>query len=354
MRSIKKSGIKYIAVSALLFGGTFSGNAVAQEHSWRAVTHQLAGTARFDGTMQPFAECVSETSGGRMEIQAFGGGVLHPISDSLDAVRDGIIQMAMIWSGYWAGKNPVFALAGSRPGDPITTFSENFYRAERLHDVVARAYEQVGVKSLGAFDYGPPEILNSGVEVRSLEDFQGKKVRSGGLGATFYSELGASAVTLTGTEIYQALQLGTVDMAEYNDWLVNKEMGFHEVTDYVIEPVLHTGATDDKELIVNPGAWDGLPEDLKSVVLTCRDRARYLSATAYGIGNEKAKQEWLAEGVEIIELPEEDVREARKIGAQVMLDFAEKSPEAQEYLDVYAQTLKELGYDNLAAELGAE
>lgn len=354
MISIKKTSIKCIAASAILAGGTFTGPAMAQEVSWRAVSHQLAGTARFDGTVVPFAECVSEASGGEMEIEVFGGGVLFPVPDSLDAVRDGTVEMAMVWSGYWAGKNPVFALAGSRPGDPITDFSENFYRAEKLHDVLVKAYEEYGVTSLGAFDFGPAEILNSNVEVNSLEDFEGKKVRSGGIGATYYNELGASAVSLTGTEIYQALQLGTVDMAEFNDWLVNKEMGFHEVTDYVIEPVLHTGATDDKELIVNPAEWDELSDNLKDVVLACRDRARYLSATAYGIGNDKAKQEWLEQGVEIIELPEEDVREARKIGAQVMLDFAEKSPEAEEYVQVYAQTLKELGYTELAEILGAE
>lgn len=354
MSIIKKSSIKYIAATALLFGGTFSGNAMAQDVSWRAVSHQLAGTARFDGTVVPFAECVSEASGGRMEIEVFGGGVLFPVPDSFDAVRNGTVQMSMVWSGYWAGKNPVFALAGSRPGDPINTFSENFYREEKLHDVLAAAYEDLGVKSLGAFDYGPAEILNSVVPVNSLEDFKGKKVRSGGIGATFYNELGASAVTLTGTEIYQALQLGTVDMAEFNDWLVNMEMGFHEVTEYVIEPVLHTGAVADKELLVNPAAWEGLDDDLKSIVLTCRDRARYLSSMAYGIADKNAKQQWLEQGVEIIELPEEDVREARKIAAQVIVDFSKKSPEAEAYVKAYAETLKELGYTDLAAVLGAE
>lgn len=354
MKISKKASIKYIAATALLFGGTFSGSAMAQEVSWRAVSHQLAGTARFDGTVVPFAECVSEASGGRMEIEVFGGGVLFPVPDSLDAVSNGTVQMSMVWSGYWAGKNPVFALAGSRPGDPINTFSENFYREEQLHDVLAAAYEGLGVKSLGAFDYGPAEILNSVVPVNSLEDFKGKKVRSGGIGATFYNELGASAVTLTGTEIYQALQLGTVDMAEYNDWLVNMEMGFHEVTEYVIEPVLHTGAVADKELLVNPAAWDGLDDDLKSIVLACRDRARYLSSMAYGIADKNARQQWLDQGVEIIELPEEDVREAREIAAQVIVDFSKKSPEAEAYVKAYAETLKELGYTDLAAKLGAE
>lgn len=349
-----RNSLKYLAASAVIAGCTFGQSAAAQEFSWRAVTHQLPGTSRFEGTIPPFTKCVEDASGGRMKIQAFGGGVLHPVADSLDAIRDGIVQMGMIWSGYWAARDPVFALAGSRPGDPISSFSENFYRAEQLHDVVAAAYDKQGVKSLGAFDFAPPEILNSGVEVKSLDDFKGKTIRAGGIGAAFYNALGASSVTLTGTEIYQALQLGTTDMAEFNDWLVNKEMGFHEVTKFVIEPVLHTGATDDKELIVNPAAWDSLPDDLKSIVMACRDQARYLGSTAYGIGNERAKQAWIDAGVTIINLPEEDVAEARKIGAKVMLDAAAQNPEAAEYLRKYAETLNELGYVDLAKTIGAQ
>src|SRR5690606_32415713 len=105
-----------IAAALCLATGMYSGSAVSQEVNWRAVSHQLPGTARFAGTVKPFAECVSTASSGRMNIQVFGGGVLHPVTESLDAVRNGVVQMGMIWSGYWAGKNPVFALAGSRPG----------------------------------------------------------------------------------------------------------------------------------------------------------------------------------------------------------------------------------------------
>jgi len=348
MKFLTTTRTALLAVTTILAGGALAPEVQAQEFSWRAVSHQLPGTARFEGTVTPFAECVGAASGGRMEIQAFGGGVILPVADTLDSVRDGIVQMAMIWPGYWAGKNPVFALAGSRPGDPITTFSESFFRAEALHDVVAAAYAGEGVTHLGAFDFGPAEILNSNVEVHNLADFQGKRIRAAGIGATFYNELGASSVTLTGTEIYQALQLGTVDMAEFNDWLVNKEMGFHEVSKFVIEPVLHTGAVDDKDLLVNPAAWDGLPDDLQEIVLACRDRARYLSSIAYGIGNDQARAEWLEAGVEIITLPEDEVTEARLTGARVILDFAERNPEAAEYVATYAGVLRELGHSEMA------
>jgi len=343
--------VVWLAAGLLLF---VSNLAYAETFKWRAVTHQLVGTSRYDGTVVPFSECVDEASGGRLQIETYGAGVLFPVSNSLDAVRDGIVQMAMVWSGYWAGIDAVFALAGSRPGDPIKGFSENFYRAERLHDVMEKAYEKFGVISLGAFDFASPEILCSVKPINSLADFKGKTIRSGGLGASFYAALGASAVTLTGAEIYQALQLGTIDGAEFNDWLVNKEMGFDEVTKYVIEPAIHTGATDDKELIVNPDAWNKLPDDLKSVVTTCRDQARYLSGIAYEVEGERAKQEWLDAGVEIINLPEADVREAREIAAKLIVEFSKKSPLAADYVQEYGQTLKDLGYMEEAAALGAK
>ena len=261
--------------------------------------------------------------------------------------------MAMLFSGYWAGKDPVFALAGSRPGDPILSFSENYYRAEKLAPLLSKVYAKYGVTSLGSFDLASPEILMSRVPIRSLEDFKGKNIRTAGLGASFYPLLGASAVSLSGPEIYTALQLGTVDAAEYNDWLVNKELGFHEVTKYVIEPCFHTGATDDKELIVNPAAWNSLPEDLQNIVLACRDMARYLSALAYDVESSKAKTSWEEDfGVEIIQLPEKDIKKARSLAAELIVDFGKKSPEAEEYVKIYAEVLNDLGYIDIAESLG--
>ena len=76
--------------SALLLTGlvvSLSGTAIAKDYKWRAVSHQLVGTARFVGTVEPFCECVDESSGGRLKIEPYGAGVLFPVSSSLDAVR---------------------------------------------------------------------------------------------------------------------------------------------------------------------------------------------------------------------------------------------------------------------------
>ena len=337
---------------ATIFLLTDSVSAAEKVYKWRAVTHQLVGTARYKGTVVPFCEMVKKASNGRLIIEPYGAGVLFPVPESFDAVRDGVVQMAMVWGGYWAGKDPVFALSGSRPGDPIMEFAENFYLSEKEYPLVAKVYEKFSVKSLGGFDFGPAEILCTNKPIRSLADFKGKKIRSAGIGATFYSALGAGAVSLSAPEIYQALQLGTVDGAEYNDWLVNKEMALHEVTKFVIEPVLHIGTCDDKDLLVNPKAWAELPDDLKAIVMMGRDYARYLSANAYGIESRRAKQDWLKRGVQIINLPEKDVKEIRGIAAKVILDFAKKSPQTAEYVATYAKVLNDLGYTEEAKTLG--
>lgn len=339
-----------ILVSLMVFSNPIFAQ---QTYRWRAVTHQLVGTARYEQTVVPFCEMVEKASGGRLIIEPYGAGVLFPVFDTLDAVRDGVVQMAMLWSGYWQGKDPVFALAGGRPGDPIMSFSENFYRSEKLAPLISEAYAKQGVTSLGSFDFASPEILMSKVPIRTLEEFKGKNIRSGGLGADFYDALGASSISLSGPEIYTALQLGTVDAAEYNDWLVNMEMGFHEVTDYVIEPSFHTGATDDKELIVNPAAWNSLPDDLKNIVISARDMARYLSAIAYDVESQIAKGMWVEDfGVEIIHLPEEDIQKAREIAAQLVADFGERTPETKKYVEIYAEVLNDLGYVDVAGYLG--
>lgn len=352
------SSLFIVVLSLVLFGC----NTTQQESSsvsdgkvykWRLVTHQIPGTTRYEGTVKEFVETVNEASGGRLVIEPYGGGELFPTTDTLDMVKNNVVEMSAIFSSYWTGKDPVFAVAAATfPGDPITEFSEHYYRTLKLEPIVAETFEKHGVKSLGSFDWGPPEILMSKVPIRSLADFKGKNIRAAGMASIYYGKLGASAVSLSAPEIYTGLQLGTVDAAEYNDYLVNKEMGFHEVTKYIIDPALHVGASIDKELIVNPKSWEELPEDLKQIVLTARDQARFNSAIAYGTESDKSKQEWLDKGVEIIQLPEKDVEEMRKIGFDLLNDYKGKSEASKQYIEAYAEVLHELGYVNEAEQLG--
>lgn len=351
----------YILVIALI-GLTACGNQASNTETgtnveqadaihWRLVTHQLPGTSRYEDTVIPFVEAVKKASGGRLIIEPFGAGVLFPASEALDSVKNGMVEMSASWDGLWAGKNPVFSLAGNIPVDPIRSFGEHFYRAEKLDPILKQAYEEFGVTYLGAFDFGPLEILMSSKPIRSISDFKGMNIRAGGMAGDYYSKLGGSVVSLASNEIYTALQLGTIDAAEYNDWIVNMEMGFDEITKYVIEPVLHTGALTDKTLVVNTEAWNSLPKDLQDVVITSLDTARFQSATSYEVGSKIAKAKYLESGAEIIELSEEDVEEAGKIAAELLKSYAEKNELCKAFVETYIEVLEELGYTEQANNL---
>jgi len=349
--SARKILISMLVVVVLLAMATSAFAADKKVFRWRAVSHQMAGTARYEMTVVPFCKMVEEASNGRLVIEPFGAGILFPVFDTFEAIQSGTIEMAMVWNGYWAGNDPVFALAGNIPGDPITDFGEHYYRIAKTGPVLEKVYAKYGIKDLGGFDFGPPEILMTNKSIKSLDEFKGMNIRSAGISAVFYTKLGASAVSLSAPEIYTALQTGTVDGAEYNDWQVNKEMGLHEVTKFVIEPMLHQGAIDDKQLIVNPKAWDELPNDLKEIVLNARDAARYLSSVAYHVGNKRAKMDWLDAGVKVVTLDEVEAEKGRAIAAELLLEYKQKSPECAEYINAYAQALKELGYEEMAAIL---
>lgn len=348
-----------LTLIAMLFSGCGTSDTNSSQSSvsnkvykWRLVTHQLPNTARYTSTIVPFAEAVKKASGGRLIIEPYGAGILFPVADSLDSVKNGIVEMAAVWSGYWAGKDPFFALAASIPADPIANYSQHYYRSEKLNPLITQVYKKYGVTCLGGFDFGPNEILMTVKPIEKLADFKGITIRTGGIGGEFYAKLGASTVSLSAPEIYQALQLRTVDAAEYNDWIVNSEMGLHEVTKYVIEPVLHTGPIDDKVLIVNPKAWSELPQDLQEIVLNAMDVARFKSASAYEAAGIIAKNKYLKSGAKIITLSQEDVKQARKVASDLLKAYEKKSPECAEFIKIYSQVLNDLGYEEEAKNLG--
>ena len=61
---------------------------------------------------------VKKASNGRLIIEPYGAGVLFPVPESFDAVRDGVVQMAMVWSGIGPGKTRLLLSPAAVQGIP--------------------------------------------------------------------------------------------------------------------------------------------------------------------------------------------------------------------------------------------
>jgi TRAP-type C4-dicarboxylate transport system substrate-binding protein len=164
-----------------------------------------------------WAKAVAEATQGRVKI-TFTTTSLGPPPRQFDLVKDGIADIAVAAHGY----NPDrFILA---PGVELPFVGNS---AEATSVALWRAYEKffaaknefAGVKVLGLYAHGPGGVWTREKVIRSMDDFKGLKIRSGG-GAQDEAVklLGAVAVTSPAPTSYEILSKGVADatLFDYN------------------------------------------------------------------------------------------------------------------------------------------
>ena len=110
----------------------------------------------------------------------------------------------------------------------------------------------------------PVQGLASKSKVAKLDDIKGQKIRSADkLSGDIASALGGSPISLSATEVYQALSRGVVDSAIAN-WIMMGAFRLTEVTnDYVTGVSL--GAPSGF-IVMNPKAYEKLSEKGKQIL----------------------------------------------------------------------------------------
>jgi len=147
-----------------------------------------------------------------------------------------------------------------------------------------------------------------------------------------------AAVSLPGSDIFPALEKGTIDAADYVGPAVNWELGFSQVTKYILmgppgvmsvyQPV------DLMDLTVNLRAWNALDPKLQQTV---EDEVRIYSQKHYLAiqkRNIEAMEKFKAAGTTVTRLSQEDLQEFRRAAIPVWYRWANKSEDAREIFDM--------------------
>jgi len=121
------------------------------------------------------------------------------------------------WPGYWAGKNSAFEFGGSFPMGLSPQDYINWYYDGGGKATYDYLYGKSGMVYF-AHCLAPQESgVRSSVPIKNLADFKGKKLRMSGKAQGHVLQMLGAAQTMTaGGEIYQALQLKTIDGAEFS------------------------------------------------------------------------------------------------------------------------------------------
>jgi tripartite ATP-independent transporter DctP family solute receptor len=258
-----------------------------------------------------FAEAVEKASGGKMKVRAIGAAALGPDTQMQQALIGGAQEMMVGSTATLVGITKEMALWD-------TPFLVNSGKeADALLDgpvgqkVIAKLPEK-GLVGLVYWENGFRNLTNSKHPVGKLEDLNGIKLRvmQNNVFLESFKTLGANAVPLPFSELFSALETGTVDGQEnpYNTILSSK---FYEVqkylsvTNHVYSPWI---------VLVSKKWWDTLSKDEQKVLIDAavasRDYERKDTREEAG----KALAELKAKGMQINELsPAETARMRDKL-----------------------------------------
>ncbi|MEO1251270.1 MAG: TRAP transporter substrate-binding protein [Pseudomonadota bacterium] len=265
------------------------------------------------------ARFISDLSGGAMSVKLFAAGELVAAFESFDAVSDGAADIYHGAEYYWVGKSPAFAFFTAVPFgmtvSEIMAWTE-FGGGQDLWDELSARFN---IKPFAAGNTGNQSAGWYKREINSLEDLRGMKIRMPGLGGEVLRRLGASAVSISGGEIYQALQSGAIDGTEWVGPWNDLAFGFYNEARYYYNPGFHEPGAQ-LGVGVNLDVWNGLNETEQTIIRAACQWANNLSLAEYMHHNAAALDQLVDEhGVELRTMPD-DVMEAAAAAAKTVLE----------------------------------
>jgi TRAP-type C4-dicarboxylate transport system substrate-binding protein len=198
--------IRQLALTALA-AGAVAAPAQAQitltYSSWVPPTHHLTIW------QANWAAEVEKATGGRVKFTSLPKAPAAP-PGTFDAVRDGLVDLSYVTASYTPARH-ILPLMAELPGAGATA-EINSVAFSRIHwKYFQKIGEYKGVKLLGVWTHGPGQMFTK-KPIKSLDDFKGQKIRTGGgIAEQVANALGASAFVKPAPESYELLNSGVAD-----------------------------------------------------------------------------------------------------------------------------------------------
>jgi len=332
-----RRGLLKTGLGAALLGAPFIRNAAAAKSTtWKVQTSWDAGTTGYK-LFEAWANAFEEKSGGELAIKPFPARSVAADNSALfDAVRTGVLQAMNPFTIYWSGKIPASVFLTSYPAGPDQTshWDTMFYGLGML-EMTREIFKKKGLFYVGPIQHDA-NIIHSKKAVNSLKDLKGMKIRlPGGMVSQVFDKFGASTTSLPSSDIYPALEKGTVDAADYVGPAINYDLGFAEVTNYIIcvGPPGQTSLyqpVDLMDLTVNMRAWKRLSDKMKVFV---EEQVQTYSVHHYVTiqkANAVAMNKFLEKGTKVARLSADDVAQFRQAAIPVWYEWAKKDKDASQ------------------------
>jgi len=164
-------------------------------------------------------------------------------------------------------------------------------------------------------------------EIKSAADFKGLKMRlGGGLVGEVMQKLGAVPQSIPGGEIYQALEKGTIDSAEWVGPYDDQKLGFNKVAPFYYYPGWWEGGPE-VDFFINQKALDGLSAENKAIIEAASAYAASDMLAKYDALNPTALKQLVAAKTKVLKFSDAVMDASFKASMEVFADNDAKSPE---------------------------
>ncbi|ABM59014.1 TRAP transporter substrate-binding protein [Verminephrobacter eiseniae] len=329
----RRSIIKHAGIAGVLAAGVAPAVHAQAAIRWRLASSFPKSLDTIYGYAEVFSKAVKAMTGGKFEISVHAGGELMPPFGVVDGVQQGTVELAHTVPYYFYGKNPAFALGSAVPFG----FNARQMNAWMMHGNGRKLMNEFyGAYNIISFPGGNTGAQMGGwyrKEIKSPADFKGMKMRlGGGLIGEVMQKLGAVPQSIPGGEIYQALEKGTLDAAEWVGPYDDQKLGFHKVAPYYYYPGWWEGGPEIS-LYINQKAFDSLSADNKAIVEAAAGMAHGDMLAKYDALNPTALKQLLAAQAKVLRFSPAVLDASFKASMEV---FAENDAKSPEWKKIYA------------------
>jgi C4-dicarboxylate-binding protein DctP len=314
-------GTKWLAVAFLTAALVVGGGAAAWAVTEFRLSNQLPPSHHISKGLVVFAEKVKEYSKGTLEVKIFDSAQLYKDTEIVEAIQDGLVEAGLVPVNKWSGMIPAADVF------EIPFLFKDLGSFKKFLDAGAgelldKEFQKKDAKTLFWVDYGYIQFFNNKHPLTKPEDFKGLKMRTFSSGdAETLKALGAAPVVLSSSEMYLAMQRGTVDGGTTGmPAAVSRKL--QEVEKYM---TIANYTTAEFLVQANLKWWQKLPQDQKEAILKAGKDAEAWIRGAIAQSEAEAEKVIQKAGLEIYTLTPADRKAFIKATASTREAFAKKS-----------------------------
>lgn len=304
------------------------------------------GPREWTTPVEAWAEDMYELTDGGWEITVHYGEALSDANDHLQGVSTGVFEAAGVAPFYTPGILPLNEVMDLPFISPLDSEEMSLLqKAAWEHPAILEEMHDNNIVPL-LHSIPSNQDYSGNKKIETVDDFQG--LRLAGMSARVgkvLEEFGAIPNLMPSSELYGAIDSGTLDGVLMGYSYAHYSMGFYEVSKYVTEGI-NPGAPASF-YVANKDAWDQLPEEYQEIHNEYIEDWHVKSTEPYY----EADDEYIPifkEDLEFVEFPEEERDKLLEVAEATWDEWvkeAEDKGPAKEILEYILESREEIsGY----------